>query len=528
LKSNTMNNLGTSLLDTVPLAIFVLEDRKIVIASHAVKRVFGWEPEELIGQSTMLLYPTQDVYENVGEEIYSSLASKRKVIEYECPCKRKDGSIFVCKLTASRIDAKPTSRRIVITYENINELKTIESKLFESQALYRTLAERSFTGVYVIQDGNIKYLNHHATTHLGYQPDELIGRKAHSFVHPEDRKNVRRDAREMLDGRRMSPYQYRALNKKGEIRWIVEIVTSIVYEGRPAVLGNNMDITELHEAKNRIEESNELRSSLLDAAPHAIIYVENRKIMFANHAVESVFGWRPEELIGKSTRILFCSDKDFKDIGKTAYSVLEKERIYGEYEHLFRHKDGRNILCLAKTARIGDFLNKRRVISTYEDITQQKKTMQELEIKTNNLEETNIALNVILKRREADKTTIEESVVNNVRELIMPCIQQIKKYHTNKEALKYASLAESYLTDIVSPFLHKLSVKNLRLTHKENMVANFIREGKTSKEMADLLNITVKAVDFHRYKIRLKLGIRSTKENLRSFLLALYSNDELS
>ena len=168
---------------------------------------------------------------------------------------------------------------------------------------------------------------------------------------------------------------------------------------------------------------------------------------------------------------------------------------------------------------------------TYENITEQKKTQnalhqrtKELELKTKNLEEANIALNVILRRREADKAEIEESVVNNIRELIMPCIQQMKKYRMDDDALKYASLAESFLADIVSPFLRRLSAKHLNLTHKEVLVASLLRDGKSSKEIADVLNITVRGVDFHRNKIRKKLGIKNKKDNLRSYLLSCYSD----
>ena len=169
---------------------------------------------------------------------------------------------------------------------------------------------------------------------------------------------------------------------------------------------------------------------------------------------------------------------------------------------------------------------------TYENITEQKKTQdalqqrtQELELKTKNLEETNIALNIILKRREVDKSEIEENIVNNINELIMPCLHQMKKYRMDAMALKYSSLAESYLTDIVSPFLRKLSTKHLQLTPKEVLVASLLKDGKSSKEIADILNISVRGVEFHRNKIRSKLGIINKKENLRSHLLASYSNE---
>ncbi|GAB6194306.1 PAS domain S-box protein [Desulfocastanea catecholica] len=521
-----IGDLALSLLNAAPHATLGLEDRRIIFASIAVERVFGWKPDELIGQSTRMLFPTEEEFLKVGESFYPALENQPRVIIGEHPCIHKDGSVVICRLSAARVGSNLVNRKVVVTFENISDLRRIETRLLESEALYRNLAEGTFAGVYVVQDGRFIYINKHATENLGYRPEELIGRTVHSIVYKEDRKNIRESASAMLRGAMTTPYIFRVVNKKGKIRWIMETVTNITYGGRPAILGNNMDITELRESQNKIEKFNELRSSILDATPHAIIYLADRKIIFANDAVESVFGWKPEELIGKTTKILFRSEKDYREMGGMAYSTLEKSRVYDESEYMYKHKDGREIVCRVKAVRIGDNLQNRAIIATYEDITQQLQTIKELKFKTKNLEETNTALSVILKRREADKSAIEESVVNNIRELVMPCIQQIKKYRLDSAALKHVSLAESYLTDIVSPFLRKLSTKHLHLTQKELQVANLLKDGKSSKEIADILNITVRGVEFHRYRIRSKLGIRGTKDNLRSYLLEVYSNND--
>lgn len=116
---------------------------------------------------------------------------------------------------------------------------------------YKTLSERSFAGVYVVQNGKFQYINFKGASYAGYRPEELIGEKANSIIYPEDREKVKNNAREMLSGSRISPYEFRITTKQGEIRWIMETVTPIHYEGRPAILGNSMEITE----KKRYEEN---------------------------------------------------------------------------------------------------------------------------------------------------------------------------------------------------------------------------------------------------------------------------------
>ncbi len=527
-----INDLASSILDASPHATFGLEDRRIIFANFAVERVFGWKPQELLGRSTMVLYPTEKEYERVGRELYSALENEPVVLKSAYQCKRKDGGIITCRLSSSKIGDSLTNRKVVVTYEDISEINRIESRLIESENLYRNLAEGFFAGVYLIQDGKFKYLNKYAASYMGYEPHELIGKKAHNIVHPEDRTKVMKYAKQMLHGKRTNPYLYRAVNRKAENLWLMEMVTSIIFEGRPAILVTSMDITELREARLKIEEFDKLRSSILDATPYAIMYLEDRKIIFVNNAVESVFGWKPKELIGNSTRMLFLCDLDYKRMGQMAYSTLEKTRIYEEPEFLYKHKNGEAIFCRIKAVRIGEALqHSRSLIVTYENITEQKKIQdallqrtKELELKTHDLEETNIALNVIMRKREADKFEIEESVVRNVSELIIPCIEQMKKYRMSNDALKYALLLESHLAHIVSPFLHKVSTKHLNLTHKELLVASLLKDGKSSKEIGDLLNISSRGVDYHRSKIRKKLGMKSKQDNLRSYLLSCFSD----
>jgi diguanylate cyclase (GGDEF)-like protein/PAS domain S-box-containing protein len=113
-----------------------------------------------------------------------------------------------------------------------------------SEELYRTLAEKSFAGVYVVQDGKFCFLNSNAVAYSGYTMEELLKKDTISIVHAEDKEQLKNNAAEMLSGTRTSPYAFRIITKDGQIRWIMETVTSIVWEGKRAILGNSMDITE--------------------------------------------------------------------------------------------------------------------------------------------------------------------------------------------------------------------------------------------------------------------------------------------
>jgi len=150
-----------------------------------------------------------------------------------------------------------------------------------------------------------------------------------------------------------------------------------------------------------------------------------------------------------------------------------------------------------------------------------RKKEAELEVKTRNLEETNTALKVLLKQREMDKEELEEKVVANVDQLVMTYVEKIKRTRLDERQKTYLNILESHLNDIVSPFLHKASTLNLRLTPQEIQVASLVKAGRTTKEIADILNISANAVDFHRKHIRKKFGLRNQRTNLQSFLMSL-------
>jgi len=150
-----------------------------------------------------------------------------------------------------------------------------------------------------------------------------------------------------------------------------------------------------------------------------------------------------------------------------------------------------------------------------------KKREQELEEKSRNLEDANTALRVLLKRREDDKAELEEKVICNVRELVLPYIENLKMTPIDSHQLNQLKILERNTSEIISPFLRTLSTKYPNLTPMEIKIINFIREGRTTKEMAELLNASARTVEVHRDNIRKKLGLRNRKANLKSHLMAL-------
>jgi DNA-binding CsgD family transcriptional regulator len=150
-----------------------------------------------------------------------------------------------------------------------------------------------------------------------------------------------------------------------------------------------------------------------------------------------------------------------------------------------------------------------------------KRKKRELEIKLHELNELNSALRILLKQRDEDKREIEEKVMANVKTLLMPWIEKLKRSSDDHIRKLHLSVLESNLEKIISPLSQRLCAQYLHMTPREIQVSYFIREGKTTKEIAEFMGVSHSAVDLHRYHIRGKLGLKNRKISLRAYLLSL-------
>jgi DNA-binding NarL/FixJ family response regulator len=150
-----------------------------------------------------------------------------------------------------------------------------------------------------------------------------------------------------------------------------------------------------------------------------------------------------------------------------------------------------------------------------------RKSKAELAAQSSHLEEVNAALRVLLKQRENDKADLEERLLANVKELVLPYVEKLKNSRLHSDQMTLVDILETNMKEIVSPFVTKLSSRFLSLTPTEIQVASLIKDGKTSKEIASLVHASENTVRSHRFHIRSKLDIKNKKVNLRSYLQSL-------
>jgi PAS domain S-box-containing protein len=170
-----------------------------------------------------------------------------------------------------------------IQEKRIAERKDAEEALHQSEEKYSKLVEASLTGIYIDQDGKIVFANKRFAEIYGYSREELAGMESWRLVHPEDRALTTEIRTKRLRGEEApSQYEARGLTKDGRTIWINRRNTRIEYNGRPAVLGNVVDITKRKRMERALQESGKrlqfLSSHLLTAQER-----ERRRISIELH-----------------------------------------------------------------------------------------------------------------------------------------------------------------------------------------------------------------------------------------------------
>ena len=511
-----------SIFDAIDEKVYVAdpETHEILYANPAKRNVFG---NNIVGQNCHRAFQGLDdpCEFCTNHLIFGENLGKTHIWEFQ---NRKTGKWLRCIDRAIQwSDGRMVRFEMAI---GIHDRKVAEEALRTSEDKYRTMVENIHEVIYTVdKNGIVTYVSPAIEAATGYKPSEIVGRHFSNFIYGEDTERIVGRFDHALLGQQR-PTEYRILTKSGAYRWVRTFSRPALEEGRAVGLrGVLSDITEYKKTEAALRESERRYRDLLETMNEGFSVVDEKGLItYANESFGAMLGRKVDEIIGRPATEFF--DEEGRKVWAREFEK-RKKRDSSPYEMNFIRKDGQKVPSIISPRPIFDekgvFRGSFAAVTDISNLKRTEKSLKErekeLKVKTVNLEEMNAALRVLLRRMEEDRRELEDKVRLNIQQMIQPYLGKLKAAGLTDRQRKHLETLQANLQEILSPFTHNLLFDHPRLTPSELQIANLLRQGKSSKEIADELSLSARTVETHRRNMRNKLGIKDKKTNLRSYLL---------
>lgn len=450
------------------------------------------------------------------------------------------------------------------------ERKRAEKELEESEERFRKISATAQDAIIMIDnEGNTSFWNKAAEKMFGYKHEEIKGKALHELIAPERfhekyRKGIKHFQKTGQGAAIEKTTVLEAVRKDGTEFPIELSLSSVRIKDQWNAIGIVRDITKRKQAEEKIRRDYHIQSTMssilrislkpasLDEQLEQILdlILSIPWLSLQSKGIIFLIEDDPHMLVMKAHRNVDRAQRSscFKiPLGTClcGQAMQSKKLIFSDHiddHHVITYHDmpphghycipilsedqTLGLICLyiaeghKRVQAEEKFFN--TVAHTVAGIIKRKQAEEALEEKTYSLEESNTALKVLLKQREEDKKELEENILSNAKSQILPCLEKLKGSKLSAEQKTYMNLLEAMIKEMTSPFIRELSSKYLGLTPTEIRVASLIKEGKTTKEIAEMLYLAESTISFHRNNIRNKLGLNKEKINLKTYLKTLH------
>jgi len=341
-----------AIFDNATVGIVFTHSRRLVQANRLCAEMFGYAMDEFINQPALILYADQEAYSALGREAGPVLAAGR-AFRGEIEFKRKDGSLFWCKVSAKAIDPEHPGDGTLWIIEDVTEDRMILDALERSTAEMSAILDTASVGIGVVRNRAFVRCNRRFEEIFDLPAGSLVGQSARWLfnseeeflrvgeqvyaefaagqVHRREQSYLRRDGNTVW--LRVSGGAFDASNPQAGSVWLAE------------------DYTATHEAEQRAQQAFDEQQLIFDNAAVGILFARDRMVRSCNRRLAEIFGYQPEELVGRSTRIFYLSDADFQSHGAEVFKVVLDGGTYiGEKR--VRHKDGHPFWVRATGRRV--------------------------------------------------------------------------------------------------------------------------------------------------------------------------------
>jgi diguanylate cyclase (GGDEF)-like protein/PAS domain S-box-containing protein len=358
-----------AILGSASIGIVFLKDRRIVRCNRRYEEMYRYEPGEMVGKPTAALYADPADFDK-APVAYEALARGQTARRVELR-RRKDGTTFWTRADGKAVDPHDPLKGSVWIVEDVTEQRRGEEELQRVLAEQQALLNNVMVGIAFSRERRIERCNRRFEELFGYGPGEAAGASWRDAYFTEDEFGAAMGAYAELDQGRIHTREQWLRRRDGSGFWC-RVSGRAVEPGNPAKgqVWLVDDITQAHEAEERVQRALAEQELILDNATVGIAFLRNRVILRCNRFFEEMLGAGPGDLVGQSTKILFASEADWDRAGRESAGAQPGEAFEGEAR--FKRTDGSTFICRVRGRRIDVGEDDQEWIWSYEDVTAER------------------------------------------------------------------------------------------------------------------------------------------------------------
>jgi len=422
------------------------------------------------------------------------------------------------------LDAKGEVSQIIEYPLDITDRRAAEDQSVADRFRYQRVFSAATDGIVVIDSTDtILDANPSACQMFGYTLDEIKKIQGKQLAPPEYLSKFSESIMEMLETGEFF-VEIEGVRKDGS-RFDLEIKGTLFEEGDiPRMLGHLRDVTMRNQAERDARLVQMQYENVFNAATDGLIIMNFGDIIAdVNPQMCKLFGYSRDEFL--QLHGINLAPPTAQEAFNTISEAVQSSGRFS-LETIGLRKDGSTFDMEVLGTTFVEH-SKQQMLGIFRDITQRKENERalqsrekELLVQAQNLQDANAALKVLLQHREDDRKEFEELLLANLKALVQPHLESIKATSLTDRQQGFLEMLEINLQKIISPFLQNLQVKAHNLTPAEIKVVDLIKEGKRTKEIADIMSLSKRTIDSYRYNIRKKLAL-DEKTPLNTYLLSL-------
>ena len=453
----------------------------------------------------------------------------------------KDYEIFDSPLkNADGIFAK------VSFFHDVTEEKKLQQALEKNEMLLSGIVNNSHSPISV-KDTQGKYVmvNDQFENYFTNGAQNVVGKTDFDLFSGNQARKIQTNDQKVLKSQMMAHFEEVVLLSDSSHVFIANKFPLLDSKGSVyGVAGIATDITHRKQLECDLQENNTRLTALINASPNIICFMDGvGRWLLANEAYLQMFQLTGVAYKGKTdaelakysefyhNAFLTCMESDEEAWNKGTFSRAEEiiptpggeEKFFDIVKVPLFHTDGTRQGLVV----IGNDITEHLKIeeNLRQEIIARKQTAKIMKEKSKDLEEANIALRVLVKQQKDVAGEVQQNVLAQLEKTVLPYISLLRQSQLDDKGKEYLDIISSHVSEVGRSFIKKLSNPDLKLTQKEILVADLVRQGKSTKEIAQLLTLKGPSVETYRNKIRKKLSINNKKITLYQYLSLTFTSE---